>query len=53
MTVAWDHCPERFLGSVNEALQGGELVEFGRATAPSYDDCSLGPLSRAFFEKCE
>ncbi len=34
MTVAWDHCPERFLGSLNEALQGSKLVEFGRGNGP-------------------
>ncbi len=34
MTVAWDHCPERFLGSVNEVLHGSELVGFGRGNGP-------------------
>ncbi len=34
MTVAWDHCPERFFGRVNEALQGSKLVEFGRGNGP-------------------
>ncbi len=53
MTVAWDRCPERVLGGVNEALQGSELVEFGRAMALSYDDCSLGSLSRACFGRRE
>ncbi len=34
MTVAWDRCPERVLGGVNEALQGSELVEFGQGNGP-------------------
>ncbi len=43
MTVAWDHCPERFLRSVNEALQGSKLVDFGRGNGPillaTFVDC--------------